>query len=461
MNTKKFNRSSALWILALNNGWDTFSYFSTLTILALYFIHVFHLSKHTAYMLYGAYATFAYALPILGGVVADKFLGNKTVIIIGFVINIIGNVLLISLHRYWFSLGLAASLVGSGLYKSNLIRQIGSLYDINDHRKEKAFTWVYLAINIGGTVGPLVYGSIAYFIAWNYIFLFSAGGIFLSAILFLSYWKHWDNNKKQEEPLSNKFPIYLTIVFTIFLISIPFYKPSTITFFIFAIVSIAIIYLVMAIKTHTGKEKTHLKVLFLLSFFGMFYFAAGLQIGTTVTLFLQQKIHEGLINIKLPASTFSTLYCFFVLILAPITTYLWKRTVITVPVKMAMGVGLAGLGIAAFAFSASTTFILTGVIIGNLLLSAGELVITPAIYTAISNKAPESMKSSMMGCWLLFIALGGYLSSLLASASHVVISAIGFSGKNYLGEFLFIAIFTLLVSSIIAFSAHKLSKMLE
>jgi len=78
------------------------------------------------------------------------------------------------------------------------------------------------------------------------------------------------------------------------------------------------------------------------------------------------------------------------------------------------------LTIGVFAFASATNWVFIGIIIGILLLSAGELTITPAAYAAISDLAPAGIKSTMMGCWLLFTALGGYLSSLLANASHLV-----------------------------------------
>lgn len=198
----------------------------------------------------------------------------------------------------------------------------------------------------------------------------------------------------------------------------------------------------------------------------MFYFAAGLQIGTTITLFIQHKIQENVITTQLPASIFSTLYPLFVLLLAPFFTYLWNTLKlngisVNTPTKLTIGMMLATIGIGAFAMASLTNLVWTGIILGNLMLSAGELALTPAVYTAISDLSPVGMKSTMMGCWLLFVALGGYLSSVLASASHFVTNVMPSYQSEYFSQFLFIAGFTFLIVLVLAASIPKLSKMMN
>lgn len=466
LNIKLFRQPKAFWVLAFGELWSTFSYFGTQTILVLYFLHTFQLTRSDSYLLYGAYAAFAYSLPILGGIVADRWLGSKKAVIIGGSINCFGNFLLISSHHYLFCLGLATSLIGCSLYKSSSTHLVGTLYQDGSSKKEQGFTLLYLSINAGGVLGPLVYGLVIYAVGWNFGFLCSALGILISIIWFTSNRHLWEQDKKSE-PLkfSIKTFLHIGIVGACLLLSLPFYLPSIINVLVFAVFIGSIIYLVGAIIKYKDKDQRRLIALLLISFFGMFYFAAGLQIGTTITLFIQSKIQQGFIKTQLPASIFSTLYPLFVLLLAPFFTYLWsslkaKGILINTPSKLAIGMALAALGISAFAFASLTNFIMTGVLIGNLLLSAGELALTPAVYTAISDLSPAGMKSTMMGCWLLFIALGGYLSSLLASVSHLVITIIPFHQTEYFGEFLFIASFIFLIFLVLVTFIPKLSKMM-
>ena len=463
LNINLFRQPKQFWVLAFGEIWNTFSYYGTQTILALYFIHVFHFTRSESYLLYGAYAAFAYSLPLLGGIVADRWLGSRNTLFLGAALNIGGNLLLMSFGHYWFCLGLATSLVGSGLYKSTSTHLVGTLYPEGDIKKEAAFTWLYLAVNVGGTLGPLAYGFAAYSLGWNFGFLFSALGILISLLWFLYNW----NNNEISKPLSatGKIFLYVIILASCLFFSIPFYIPKIINPLIFIMFIVGIIYLLSMITRYTLEERRHLWVLLLIGFFGMFYFAAGLQIGTTITLFIQDAIQKGLIKTQLPASTFSTLYPLFVLLLAPFFTYLWHRLKTkgitpSAPAKLALGMILATIGISAFACASLTKFIILGIIIGNLMLSAGELVLTPAVYTAVSNLSPPGMKNTMMGCWLLFIALGSYLSSVLASAAQQITRITFFSQPAHFGEFVFIAVFTLSVVLVLSLLTPRLSKMM-
>lgn len=458
----------SLWVLSFGKMWDTFSYFGTQTILVLYFIKVFNLSRSESYLLYGAYAAFAFSTPILGGIIADKWLGSKQSIILGAVLNIVGNLLLISLHRSVFCLGLATSIIGSGLYKSNATHLVGTLYPNGNSKKEQAYTVFYLAINVGGTLAPIIYGLIAYFFNWNWVFLFSAFGISLGAVWVLKNWHHFKLVERKRSPLNTIqiAAIYISIFMACLLLGLTFYYPSSINPVIIVVFIVGILYLALSTMRYLNKARKRLWALLLLFFLALFYFSAGLQIGTVITLFIQHNINMGIIKMHLPASTFSMLYSLFVLLLAPAVTYLWialkrKNMTLNTPSKVTIGIGLATLGIASFLLASLTNLILTGIILGYLLLSAGELVLSPSVYTTISDLAPEGMKSTMMGGWLFFIALGGYTSSLLANLASLTSKNIQLFSSTYSTEFFFITLFTLLVTIISALMIPVLTKMME
>ena len=453
-----------LWILCFGKLWDTFSYFGTQTILALYLISIFHLDRDTSYILYGAYAAFAYSIPIIGGIISDRWIGSQHSIVSGYAFNIVGNLMMISLNRYVFCLGLATSLIGSGLYKSNSTSLIGTLYKAGDQRKESGFTWCYLAMNIGGALGPLVYGIIAYSLRWNYIFFFSAAGILVSGLWFV---KNWGLFKEHCNPrkIATKFIVvfYFGISMLCLCISAALYSPDSINIVILLVFIVSALYLFFAIRCRPTNEKKQLLAVILLCFMGMFYFIAGLQTGTTITLFLQHEIDKGAVNMDLPGSVFNTLYCLFVVALAPVFSCLFsklksKKITINSPTKIAIGIFFASLGIAVFSLATSSKFILVNIIAGYFLLSAGELILTPAAYTAISDYAPTDMKNTMMGCWLLFIAIGSYFSSILANTSHFLVSHLPFKIDMFSGEFAFISGFTFIIGLIVMVLAPYILK---
>ncbi|HVV68582.1 MAG TPA: oligopeptide:H+ symporter [Gammaproteobacteria bacterium] len=461
-----FKHPKALWVLAFGKLWDTFSYYGTQTILVLYFMHIFKLPRSESILLYGAYAAFTYAIPIMGGVLGDKWLGSRNTLLLGAVLNIAGNLLLISYNRYFFCLGLAASLVGSGLYKGTATHMVGTLYAAGETRKEAGYTWLYFAVNVGGSLGPLVYGFMIYAVGWSAGFLCSAIGLALGLCWFIFNWQTYED--KQHQPNISHVGVeltYLALLVGSVLLSLTFYYPASLNTVVGLFFVGSIGYILIMIIKYQSAMRQRLLALLIMSFFGMFYFAAGMQIGTSITLFLQLKIQQGVIHTQLPASTFSTLYCLFVLLLAPVITGLWfwlraRGIQLLIINKLAVGIFLGALGIACFAFAAATNWIAVGLILGILLLSAGEVVIAPAIYTAISDIAPQGLKTTMMGCWFLFIGMGGYVSSLLAKFSDKVGKFLPFKSVAYVNEFLFITGFIVLVVGCLVLLIPRLKRML-
>lgn len=461
------NQPKSLWILSFSNLVDTFSYYGTQTILALYLIHIFHLSIMQSYTIYGGYAAFVYSMPIFGGYIADKYLGSHKALIVGGILSITGNLLLIILSKYWFSLGLATTLIGMGLYKSTTTNLVGTLYS-EKSKKEVGYTWLYLSCNVGGTLAPLVYGLIAYNLGWNYGFLCSALGVFISFLWFLSN-KNLIKNIEPTRSLDNlgKLGLYSGIILLCFFLSLPFCYTVLIDPLIILFLAIGLTYLISLACTYKGQERKQVLALLTMNFFSMFYLAAGMQIGITLATFIQEKIQAGIIDIHLPASVFGMFYALFVLLLAPLITWFWmklnnKGISINAPSKLVLGIFLSASGIFVFAIATLTHWLIACIVLGILFLSAGELVLSPSMYAAISNNAPKEIKSVMIGSWFLFLAFGGYLSAILAKASsyftmHYITNS---QYPDYFWQFLFIGSFITLAGACLVLFIPRLNKIL-
>ncbi len=453
-----------LWVISFGQLWDTFSYFGTQTILALYVIHMFALPREQSYQMYAAYAALVFLTPIIAGIVADKWLGSDRAVLVGCVLGIIGNIVLISLHRYWFGLGLAITLVGSGFYKSSATKLVGEFYTKGDFKKNAGYTYFYLATNLGGVMAPIVYGLVAYYISWNYCFLSSAIGLLISLFWLLSNWQYLP--KSSAITLSKLITLFFIIALFTAFISILFYDIQVITVVLILLFIASITYLIIAIYQHPNPARKHLFAILLLSFFGLFYFAMGLQVGTTITLLVQTKIHSGALHFGLPASTFSTFYSLFVIVLAPAVALFWAKLkkhqrLPNIAKKITLGITLAGIAMLCFAYAAQTQQTLPFIILGYAVLSAGELIVAPSIYTAISDLAPDNMKSTMMGCWLLFIALGGFASGFIANSAHNIVSKLSFTLHPFAGEFTLMAGFSFIIAIILLFASPKIVKLMR
>lgn len=443
---------AALWVLAFGRAWDTFSYFGTQTILVLYLTHVFGMGRDESYLLYGAYAAFSYMLPIVGGVIADRWIDSRWVLLLGSLLQISGNVLLMLPMRYGLSLGLAMTLVGTGLYKGNSSQLVGALYRQGDVKKESGFALLYFAINVGGALGPLIFGLVVYRFGWYYGFLCSALGVCIGVLCLLRHW-HLLPAAKQHKPLAVRHFHFFGVALMSFclLLSVAFYWLVALNMLLWLAFVIGFLYLAVTIYQQEHVLRQRLWIVPMLGLFSMCYYAIGLQTGITITLFIQQKIQQGNIALSLPASTFNALYCLFVLLLTPLSILFWRQlrlygVVLSALHRLAMGLLLAAFGMAAFAVAANTSWILSGILTGYLLLSAGEVVLTPAVYTAISDSSPEHLKSTMMGAWTLFVGLGGYLSSVLADMANWIAARTDFSSV-YFGEFLFIMMVALVAAT--------------
>lgn len=455
MQIKAFNHHpKLLWVLSFGKLWDTFSYFGTQTILVLYLIHTFHFSQGISYIVYGTYSAFLYATSVFGGYLSDRWFKLYESVFVGNILVVISNILLMLPQYHYFSFGLATSVIGSAIYRSSIMSAIGNLYSKADSKKEMGFTWLYVTTNVGGTLGPLIYGLSAYWLGWNAGFLCSAIMTSVSLAFIVTQrelFKQDDIEHKKETGYMHWG--YLILITAILVIGFLFYRLNWLNQSIFVLFSATICFIAGSIYRQDKNERKYLLVLIIMSFLGMFYFAASLQIGASITLFIQQKINEGIIHTALPASTFSMLYPLFVLILAPFTTKIWQslhnNKVKILPFdKLAMGIGLGAMGIFSFALADKFSFILLWICLGNLLLAAGELVLSPMVYTTISNLSPNNMKSTMMGTWLFFVGFGGYLSGVYASASHYINTQLLQQPNTYFMQFIVIGILTMIIALI-------------
>jgi POT family proton-dependent oligopeptide transporter len=199
------------YLLGAEAGW-AFAYFGLQIMLTLYMTqtllkpgHVEHVIGFGAYRrllehLYGplsptgiASETFGiatgliYALPILGGFIADQWLGQRRAMVVGLLILVVAHVLLIG--EATFLISLAFMIIGTGFVKTNILSQIGRLYAPGDDRRSRAFGLWLIALNTGSMTTPLISGTLGESLGWRYGFAAMAVGIVLSAVSYISGWR--------------------------------------------------------------------------------------------------------------------------------------------------------------------------------------------------------------------------------------------------------------------------------
>ena len=195
-----------LGYLGFTEGCERFSYYSMQTLLVLYMVnyllvpgrmekviglewlqaHVYHgiSGQPLASAIFGTYTSLVYGTPILGGIIADKWLGRDKTLILGGILMAIGHFLMAIESAFVFAL--LALLLGVGAFKGNIATQVGALYRQNDLRRAMAFQIFYIFINVSVIVAPLISGTLGQKVGWHYGFGCAGVVMVLGLIIYLS-----------------------------------------------------------------------------------------------------------------------------------------------------------------------------------------------------------------------------------------------------------------------------------
>jgi len=213
MSQTKRKHPKALYTLFTTEMWERFSYYGMRAILTLYLTAKliedgFGLDRKEALEIYAIFTGLVYLTPILGGWVADKFLGKRKTVYMGGLIMATGQLLLalsafgakwgwdLSLRHEVFNLGLGILIIGNGFFKPNISTIVGDFYDDNDPLKDSAFNIFYMGINLGAILGPFIAGTLGEKVFWGYGFLSAAIGMIIGIL-----WLHFHEYTLEDKGL--------------------------------------------------------------------------------------------------------------------------------------------------------------------------------------------------------------------------------------------------------------------
>lgn len=214
-----------LGFIAFTEAWERFSYYGMQSLLVLYMskflLHPGHIEniwffdwfsahynetdpKALASNIFGDYAAWVYMTPLLGGLIADRFMGRTPAIITGAVLMALGHFLMA--FDPTFLIALLCLIMGSGFFKGNLQGQVGSLYAQEDNRRADAFQIYYLAINAGVIISPLIVGTLGETKGWHWGFGAAGIGMLVSIVIYLSGLKHYPKSVIEKKKEGEKKP---------------------------------------------------------------------------------------------------------------------------------------------------------------------------------------------------------------------------------------------------------------
>ncbi len=419
---QKKGHPKGLYLLFFTEMWERFSYYGMRAILILYLTKKLMegglgMDEKYAMLLYGYFTGFVYFTPLIGGWLADRYLGKRLAVMIGGVTMMLGQFTLFGLNSTTgLYIGLLLLIIGNGFFKPNISTLVGGLYKDGDSRRDAAFTIFYMGINLGAMIAPLVIGVVTdnMFATTNEDGSISYGyryGVWVSGIGML-------------------------LGQVIFNLLGPKYLGDLGTRPIGAVSDSLVTESLKSVNPETREvldekqEKQRISVIFILLLFAVFFWAGFEQAGSSLSLYTDKYIDRSIGSFEIPTSWFQSVNPLFIVTLAPLFTLFWASPIgrrLTTPVKMGVGMIILGAGflfmIGAVAERSANGDVndvnnkaaLMWLIMTYLLNTIGELCISPVGLSVVTKLSPPKLASVLMAVWMLssFFAniVGGYIAS--------------------------------------------------
>ncbi|OLQ86279.1 dipeptide/tripeptide permease [Vibrio ponticus] len=392
-----------LFLLFGTELWERFSYYAMRAILVLYLTDTtlnggLGWSTKDALDLYGIYTGLVYITPLIGGWLADNYLGQRRSILIGGALMAIGQFTLAIpadmlglsvLHSFY--LGLALLIAGNGLFKPNISTMVGDLYKEGDNRRDGAFTIFYMGINIGALLAGVVSGSVTNEFGWKAGFVAAGIGMLMSLVMQMTLAQSWLGDIGREPAAKRDLEL----------------KNSN------------------KKEPLTKEEFDRIKVILVMSVFTIVFWAGFEQAGGLMNIYTQQYTDRMIGGFEVPAAWFQSLNPFFIITLAPLLAVLWvklgKREPNS-PVKFALAMFFLALGflcmVGAVMEQGGDTTVKTSMLwlVGAFFFhTLGELCLSPIGLSLVTKLAPLRLASLMMGAWFGCNAIANYVAGYVGS----------------------------------------------
>ena len=419
--------------------WERFSYYGMRALLVLYLINEIHMPRADALHIYGLYTMLVYVTPIIGGYIADRWLGQHHAILIGGIVMMLGHFAMAVPSGLY--VGLCLLIAGNGFFKPNISTLVGKLYTSNDPRRDGGFTIFYMGINLGGLLAPLVCGMLGEKLGWHYGFSAAGVGMALGLATFIWAQRTLDptrNSNPSHPPQGNARMVtagWCVALIAVALSGAWLWQTSwDSTPFVLIGGIILSIALLIYLNRKSGKspktsltpvEKRRLAGIAIIAFFIIFFWMGFEQAGGTMNLFADKLTDRQLGSIEVPASLFQSINPLFIILFAPFVAMLWthmdqRGRGLSVVHKQALGMIILGLGFIVLAIAEERANNVGKVSVLWLLAvywlhTMGELCLSPIGLSMVSKLAPLRFAALTMGVWFTAIAIANYFAATLES----------------------------------------------
>ena len=455
-----------LWVLFGTEMWERFNFYGMRTLLTLFIVHALAMSKEQSSLIYGGFLGLCYLTPMLGGFVSDRYLGNRNCILLGGTLMGIGQLLLFtSASVFSTNLGLATTILyialgviilGNGFFKPNISSMVGSLYPKSEKSKlDTAFTIFYMGINIGAFLGQFicpVLGDVTDaagnrdVFAFKWGFLAAAIAMMLGSLTFFflkdKYVKtpdgrpigglpsknlasDFEEGESQKTHFSNS-SLMLALVCFIGLALLFFYVfGQNVIYSIIYGSGLTLAGLILTDKSLTKVETDRILVIYIVSFFVIFFWAAFEQAGSSLTFIADNQTNRNFFGWDMPPSMVQIFNGIFVVMFAVPFSMLWDRLRAKgkepiSPMKQAIGLALIALSYFIIAHNVKNLgnnglLAIYWLVLLYLIQTFGELCLSPIGLSLVGKLAPKRFASLLFGVFFLSNASGYALAGTLGA----------------------------------------------
>ncbi len=451
-----FGHPKGLFVLFFTELWERFSYYGMRGLLIFYLTQHFLFSDEKSYAIYGSYTALVFLTPVLGGVLADRYLGARKAVIFGAILLVLGHAgmafegppaisnpaMVIQqgakegdfyVQAFYFSLALI--IAGVGFLKANISTIVGYLYQQDDPRRDSGFTIFYMGINIGAFSASLLCGYLGQTYGWSYGFGAAGLGMLFGLIVFLrgqslllGYAEPPDPKALKEVKmcgLSREWLIYIGTFFAVLifwqLMQYAQWVGNVLGVSGLAVFSSIIYY---AFCRCDAKERDRMLVAIVLIIMAVVFFALFEQAGSSLNLLADRHVYRRVFGMEILASQLQFLNPLFIFILAPLLGggWLWlsrKGWEPSTPEKFSLGLFFVGFGFVVMAYGASHPGVngkvsLVWLVFLYFLHTLGELCLSPVGLSMITKLSVKKIVGFMMGTWFLALSAANFIAAQIA-----------------------------------------------
>lgn len=434
-----------LFVLFFAEMWERFSYYGMRALLIFYLVQHWMFSDERASIIYGAYTALVYITPVLGGYLADRYLGQRKAVAFGAVLLTFGHFLMAfegsggqadpAIGIFW--LALSFIIVGSGFLKANISVIVGQLYRRTDARRDGAYTIFYMGVNLGAAIGSFLCGLVGQTYGWRYGFGMAGFGMLAGLIVFLLAKPLLMGRGESRNParlqsrvggIKFEWLLYVVGFAAVGAIWLLIQYQDLVGWLLGGFGLLLVLYVITHATTRlVAQDRDRIFAALFLIIGSILFWALFEQAGSSLNLFTDRHVDREMVGWNVPASIFQSINPVYIILLAPLFAWLWTALARrglepSTPAKFGLAMVQLGAGFlvlvgGAYAFGVENPTPVIFIFLIYLLHTTGELCLSPVGLSAMNRLAPAHMASLIMGTWFFASAIGNYAAGLIAAAT--------------------------------------------